>query len=191
MNSVYTTGQVARLCKVAPRTVTKWFDSGRLRGYRIPGSQDRRIPRANLIRFLKEHGMPLGELEEIALGKVLLVDANLQNRAVLGAYLHEDSFQIEQATNAFEAGLKARSMRPDCIVLDLSIGHDSGLQIARSIKHGPDNADAILIGLVGSNTLLPVESRALFDEIVPQPSDLGQLAERIGSLVQARKPLIA
>ena len=39
----------------------KWFDSGRLRGYRIPGSQDRRIPREQLIRFLKENGMPAGK----------------------------------------------------------------------------------------------------------------------------------
>jgi excisionase family DNA binding protein len=58
---VFTTGQVAKICKVAPRTVSKWFDSGRLKGYRIPGSQDRRIPREYLIKFLKEHGMPLGE----------------------------------------------------------------------------------------------------------------------------------
>ena len=55
---VFTTGQVAKICKVAPRTVSKWFDSGRLKGYRIPGSQDRRIPREYLIKFLKEHGMP-------------------------------------------------------------------------------------------------------------------------------------
>ena len=64
MKKVFTTGQVAKICKVAPRTVSKWFDSGRLRGYRIPGSQDRRIPREQLIKFLKEHGMPLGELED-------------------------------------------------------------------------------------------------------------------------------
>src|SRR5262249_61528897 len=38
MKKVFTTGQVAKICKVAPRTVSKWFDSGRLRGYRIPGS---------------------------------------------------------------------------------------------------------------------------------------------------------
>jgi excisionase family DNA binding protein len=59
---VYTTWEVARICKVAPQTVCKWFDTGRLSGYRIAGSGDRRIPRATLIRFLKEHGMPLGEL---------------------------------------------------------------------------------------------------------------------------------
>ena len=55
--TIYTTEQVAKLCKVAPRTVSKWFDSGRLRGYRIPCSQDRRIPHRHLVRFLKEHGM--------------------------------------------------------------------------------------------------------------------------------------
>ena len=70
---VFTTGQVAKICKVAPRTVSKWFDSGRLKGYRIPGSQDRRIPREYLIKFLKEHGMPLGDLEDEAIAKVLVV----------------------------------------------------------------------------------------------------------------------
>lgn len=56
MQTIYTTVQVAKICKVKPRTVSKWFDSGDLRGYRIPGSQDRRIPRECLTRFLKEHG---------------------------------------------------------------------------------------------------------------------------------------
>ena len=81
MKKVFTTGQVAKICKVAPRTVSKWFDSGRLRGYRIPGSQDRRIPREHLLRFLKEHGMPLGDLEAEVYHKVLVVgaDAPLQS----------------------------------------------------------------------------------------------------------------
>jgi excisionase family DNA binding protein len=64
MKKVFTTGQVAKICRVSSRVVGKWFDSGKLRGYRIPGHQDRRIPRDQLIRFLKEHGLPLGELEE-------------------------------------------------------------------------------------------------------------------------------
>lgn len=54
---VFTTGQVAKLCKVAPRTVAKWFDAGRLRGYRIPVLGDRRIPREHLAAFLREHNM--------------------------------------------------------------------------------------------------------------------------------------
>ncbi len=56
---VFTTGQVAKICKVAPRTVTKWFDSGLLVGYRLPGGMDRRIPEDSLREFLQRHNMPV------------------------------------------------------------------------------------------------------------------------------------
>ncbi len=59
MDQVYTTGQVAKICNVSANTVSKWFDSGLLRGYRVPDSRDRRIPREHLIRFLKEHANSL------------------------------------------------------------------------------------------------------------------------------------
>ena len=61
--TVLTTGDVAKLCSVAPRTVSKWFDSGKLRGYRIPGSKDRRIPVEQLVRFMRSHNIPLNGLE--------------------------------------------------------------------------------------------------------------------------------
>ena len=54
MKKVFTTGQVAKICKVAPRTVSKWFDSGRLRGYRIPGSQDRPQMIGALAKILRD-----------------------------------------------------------------------------------------------------------------------------------------
>jgi excisionase family DNA binding protein len=63
MTDIFSTTQVAKICKVSPRTVNKWFDSGRLRGHRTLGGRLRQVPRANLIQFLLEHGMPLGELE--------------------------------------------------------------------------------------------------------------------------------
>ena len=102
---VFTTGQVAKICKVAPRTVSKWFDSGRLKGYRIPGSQDRRIPREYLIKFLKEHGMPLGDLEDEAMAKCLIV---AQDQVLIENLKRElppeKSFKVAVAASGFEAG---------------------------------------------------------------------------------------
>ncbi|MHC4487461.1 MAG: helix-turn-helix domain-containing protein, partial [Planctomycetota bacterium] len=72
--NVLTTGDVAKICNVAPRTVSKWFDSGRLKGYRIPGSKDRRIPVNELIRFMKMHNMPTTELS-VGKMRVLIVDS--------------------------------------------------------------------------------------------------------------------
>jgi hypothetical protein len=57
---VFTTGKVADICGVAQRTAIKWFDEGRFEGgYSLPGSGDRRIPRASLEKFMREHGFPM------------------------------------------------------------------------------------------------------------------------------------
>ncbi len=61
---VLTTGEVSRICHVAPRTVSKWFDQGLLKGYHIPGSKDRRIPVKELRAFMESYGMPLEDLDE-------------------------------------------------------------------------------------------------------------------------------
>jgi len=54
----FTTGAVAKVLHVAPRTVSKMFDRGLLSGYRIPGSKDRRITRAQLLVFMRENQIP-------------------------------------------------------------------------------------------------------------------------------------
>jgi excisionase family DNA binding protein len=119
MRKVFTTGQVAKICSAAPRTVSKWFDSGRLKGYRIPGSQDRRIPREQLIRFLKEHGMPLGELEEEQWHKILLIGTEkLFNDRLKELLPKEDDYKFEQANSGFEAGILVGSSHPDTIIID-------------------------------------------------------------------------
>jgi len=56
--NVFTTGEVAEVCNVAARTVSKWFDRKLLGGYRIPGSKDRRIPVAELVAFMKKYEIP-------------------------------------------------------------------------------------------------------------------------------------
>ena len=145
MKKVFTTGQVAKICKVAPRTVSKWFDSGRLRGYRIPGSQDRRIPREHLLRFLKEHGMPLGDLEAEVYHKILVVGADAPLLASLREQLREgDDFRIETAASGFEAGIRAESFHPDCIVIDLAVGRIEAGQIAQNLRKSPDHQSTIL-----------------------------------------------
>lgn len=55
---VFTTHEAARLCGLSHRTLCKAFDTGLLKGYRIPGSKTRRIPRPQLIAFATGHGLP-------------------------------------------------------------------------------------------------------------------------------------
>jgi excisionase family DNA binding protein len=59
---IFTTGQAAKALHVAARTVSKWFDEGRIKGYRLPGSQDRRIKLHSLLDFMQVNGLPQNEL---------------------------------------------------------------------------------------------------------------------------------
>ncbi len=189
MRTIFTTGQVARICKVAPRTVSKWFDSGRLRGYRIPGSQDRRIPREHLIRFLKEHGMPLGELEDEAMGKLLLVGIDGTVKTSLLSALPNDEFKTEVAGSGFEAGIQAESLHPDCVVIDFGMGRNEALMIAQNLRKNADYADTVLIALLSDEDNAAGFDRTFFNETFRKPFDSALLAERIRTLVNRKKQL--
>ena len=188
MKKVFTTGQVAKICKVAPRTVSKWFDSGRLRGYRIPGSQDRRIPREHLLRFLKEHGMPLGDLEAEVYHKVLVVGAD--GSAPVDSYViisaRTDDFRIETAASGFEAGIRAESFHPDCIIIDMALGRIEAGQIAQNLRKSPDHLGTILLALTSDEP--GEETFALgFNDAFKKPFDGALLAERVRRLISQKK----
>jgi excisionase family DNA binding protein len=188
---VFTTGQVAKICKVAPRTVSKWFDSGRLKGYRIPGSQDRRIPREYLIKFLKEHGMPLGDLEDEAMAKVLIVAQdqvlieNLKRELPL-----ERSFKVGTAASGFEAGIQAESFHPDCMIVDFSIGKVEALQICQNLRKNNDFTDIILIALLPDDGQTFSFDRSSINETFKKPFDARLLAERLRTLIGGKKELV-
>ena len=187
MTTIFTTGQVAKICKAAPRTVSKWVDSGRLRGYRLPGSQDRRIPRENLIRFLKEHGMPLGELEDEAMGKVLIVGADAVIPGNLIEMMGSDEFQLETAQSGFETGIQAESLRPDCVVVDFAMGRSDALTIAASLRTNAEHAQTVLIGLLSEEDYASGFDRTIFNETFRKPFDVALLAERVRTLVGRKK----
>jgi excisionase family DNA binding protein len=189
MRKVFTTGQVAKICKVAPRTVSKWFDSGRLRGYRIPGSQDRRIPRENLIRFLKEHGMPLGELEEEGLHKILIIGADKMFIDRIKEHLPEDDdFKYELAHSGFEAGIQAESFHPDTIIIDLAMGRSEAMQISQNLRRNPAYQETLIVAMALEDEANPDALKNFgFNEIFKKPFDIALLAKRVRSLVDEKR----
>ncbi len=188
---VFTTGQVAKICKVAPRTVSKWFDSGRLKGYRIPGSQDRRIPREYLIRFLKEHGMPLGELEDETMAKVLIVAQDQALMENLKRELPESkAFKVATAASGFDAGIQAESFHPDAIIVDFSIGTTEALQICQNLRRNNEFAEIVLIALLPDDGSSTSFDRSSINETFKKPFDAALLAQRLQTLVGSRKELV-
>lgn len=130
--AVLTTGEVARICHVAPRTVSKWFDTGRLCGYRIPGSRDRRIPRAGLLAFMRAHGIPTEAMED-GRCRVLIVDEDIP-RELEETLAASGRYEVRSARNGFEAGVAAHQFRPHVILLAVGADPSEAAAVCRNIK---------------------------------------------------------
>src|SRR3569832_784032 len=118
MKTVFTTGEAAKICKVSQQTIIRCFDSGQLKGFRVPGSRFRRIPRDQLFSFMKDNGIPTDALES-GKRKVLLVDDDVELVELIKDVLDKDGrFEVRVANNGFDAGMAVKDYGPDLIVLD-------------------------------------------------------------------------
>jgi len=149
---VLTTGEVAKICNVAPRTVSKWFDSGQLKGYRIPGSKDRRIPVNNLMQFMKAHGIPLDGIHS-GKTRVLVVDDEKDVTDILKKLLTEQAdYEVRTVASAFEAGVECERFRPHVILLDIHLADGDATHIASIVQQNDDLAMTRIIAMSGKLT---------------------------------------
>ncbi len=59
----FTTTEVAAIMRVSQHTIQKWFDEGRLTGYKMP-SGTRKITTESVVAYMEEFNMPTDILEE-------------------------------------------------------------------------------------------------------------------------------
>jgi len=183
---VLTTGEVARICKVAPRTVTKWFDSGQLHGYRIPGSKDRRIPVAQLVRFMRQNNMPLEGMLHFTKTRILIVDDEGDIVEMLRDLLSQQTtYDVQTARNGFEAGLAAERIRPHVILLDINLPDVNGREVCKTIRMNPELQITKVIAMSGQ--LTDDEGKSLltqgFESFLKKPFTIQQVIQSIEDAV--------
>lgn len=179
--NVLTTGDVARICNVAPRTVSKWFDNGQLKGYRIPGSKDRRIPVSELIRFMKVHNMPTATLP-VGKIRVLIVDSDGDAASALADTLRTKAdYEVQTVRNNFETGVVAQKFAPHVLLISLLAEGIDATDICKSIRGSEDLQTIRVIAL--AKQLGASESAALlqkgFDGCISNPADITKVVEEI------------
>ncbi|MFO0839092.1 MAG: response regulator [Phycisphaerae bacterium] len=185
--SVYTTGEVAEICNVSQQTVIRCFDSGKLKGYRVPGSRFRRIPRESLIQFMKDNSIPLDQLET-GKKRVLVVDDDPAIVEMLMELLERDGrFEVQTAANGFDAGMRTKEFRPDVIVLDYMLPDINGNAVIRRIRSDPSLQSVRII--IVSGVVDREDVRSLLDcgadDFLQKPFSIEQLVKRITELIGA------
>jgi len=179
--NVLTTGDVAKICNVAPRTVSKWFDSGQLKGYRIPGSKDRRIPLSELIRFMKVHNIPAAALP-VGKIRVLVVDSDHESALALVDTLRvKGDYEVQTVQSNFETGAAAHKFAPHVLLVNLLAEGIDATNICKAIRADEDLQTIKIIAI--ANRLSDSESTALlqkgFDGYVSDFSDAAEVINKI------------
>jgi len=184
---VFTTGEVAKLCHVTIRTVIRWFETGELKGYRIPGSRDRRIPRDRLIEFMRAHDLPLDQLERRGpRRRILIVDDEPAILAMLREFFESlGLMEVETASNGYEAGTKTVSFKPDLLLIDYNLGDLTGLDVARTVRAHPELTDMKILCMSGylKDSDVAGVLAAGVDDFIRKPMDLQDLRGRVYRLV--------
>lgn len=179
--NVLTTGDVAKICHVAPRTVSKWFDNGQLKGYRIPGSKDRRIPVRELIRFMKAHNMPTTELS-VGKIRVLIADSNERTANELADILQSKTdYEVRIVRSNFETGTVIQKFEPHVLLVSLLAEDINASDICESIRTNEDLQTVKIIAIV--NKLSDSESIALlqkgFDGYIDYSANTTEVVRKI------------
>jgi len=186
MKTVFTTGEAAKICKVSQQTIIRCFDNGQLKGFRVPGSRFRRIPREMLYKFMKDNGIPTDALES-GKRKVLLVDDDSELVEVMTKFLEEDGrFEVRVASTGFDAGMLVKEYRPDIIVLDVMLPDINGKEVCQRVRADSTLEDVRILCISGMIEEDKIQDLKLSgaDEFLPKPFDAENLIDRMCHLLE-------
>ena len=185
MKTVFTTGEAAKICKVSQQTIIRCFDSGQLKGFRVPGSRFRRIPREQLFSFMRDNGIPTDALES-GKRKVLVVDDDQDLVDLIVDMLEKDGrFEVKSVNNGFGAGVMLKEYRPDLVVLDVMLPDINGKQVCQLVRADKAMDDVRIICISGMVEADKVEDlkAAGANDFLQKPFEVETLIDRMCALL--------
>ncbi|MDG2391137.1 MAG: response regulator [Planctomycetaceae bacterium] len=185
MKTVFTTGEAAKICKVSQQTIIRCFDSGQLKGFRVPGSRFRRIPRDVLYKFMKDNGIPTDALES-GRRKALVVDDDVELVELITDVLDADGrFDVRTANNGFDAGMMVKEYKPDILILDVMLPDINGRDVCERVRSDSTLDDVQIIcisGMVEADKIDDLK-KAGANDFVQKPFEVENLIERVCKLL--------
>lgn len=125
-----TSGEIASYCDVNLRTVIRWIESGKLKGFKLPGRGNNRILVEDFIEFLERHDMPIPDaLKGIASPSILIVDDEMPVAKSIQRVARRAGFDSYIATGGFQAGIMLSQYEPKVMTLDLSMPGMDGYSV--------------------------------------------------------------
>jgi CheY-like chemotaxis protein len=188
MKELFTTGEAADICRVSQQTIIRCFDAGKVDGFRVPGSKFRRIPRSNLIRFMKENSIPIEYLDS-GKKKILIVDDDAEIVELMVDVLGRDGrFDVKTASSGYEAGIQTQRFRPDLILLDYMLPDVNGNVVCHTIKRNPEfeHIKIIIVSGVIKQDEVDQLLKSGAEDFIKKPFNIGELTEKISEVLNIK-----
>jgi len=144
-NGPLTTGQAAEYCHVSQATIVNWIRDRQLKAYTTPGGH-RRIPRSELVSFLRAHGMPVDPaLRRMNGHRLVLVGDGSRIERLAQTLAERNGVEIFVARSDYEAGAEVTRSQPSAVVIDMESSSDP-LGLCRWIDDSAGDVSLVLIG---------------------------------------------
>jgi len=191
--TVFTTGEAAKICKVSQQTIIRCFANGTLKGFRVPGSRFRRIPRNELYSFMRDNGIPTDALES-GKRKLLIVDDDQELvELMVDCFARDGRFEIRTANNGFDAGMLVKEFRPDLVVLDIMLPDINGKEVCQRVRadNTLDQVKVICIsGMVEMEKVADLRAAGA-DDFMQKPFTVDKLLDRCCDLLELERAVPA
>jgi len=141
----FTTGQVAEYCHVSQATIVNWIKDKKLNGYTTPGGHYR-IPRDDLISFLKSNNMPIdAALKRSAQPRVIVLSSNPTIRDLARMLGNNGSFAVSLFTSDYATSAEAVQSKPNAVIIDMKASSDP-LGLCEWLSEALEDTALLLLG---------------------------------------------
>jgi CheY-like chemotaxis protein len=125
------------------------------------------------------------------MSKMLVIDDSLEFKEMLSAYFRQLKFEVCLAENGRDGLAKAKTFRPDVILLDIMMPDIGGIEVIRELQADEDLRAVPVLILTG--TYFDTHMSALFKqesncrEFLSKNTELGYIEKKVAELLNREK----
>ena len=182
-----TSGEIASYCDVNLRTVIRWIESGKLKGFKLPGRGNNRVLVDDFIDFLERHNMPVPpQLQGESTPGILIVDDELPVAKSIQRVARRAGYETLIATGGFQAGVMLSQHNPKLMTLDLSMpGMDGYIVIQFTREQARYKRLKIIVISALDDASLERAKELGADAVLPKPFSNHDLTELLDQFMTA------
>jgi len=173
----YTPNDVGSLLGVHHNTIKNWIKSKEVVAFQTVGGHYR-VPRREVVRLIKNRGLPVPDELQGPMGLVYVVDDDEIIRTAMDDSLSED-YEVYTFSNGFEALMQIGRLKPDLLVLDIFMPGIDGFAMVRKLRQDDKLSNLRVIGMSGKVVNAEEAKRTGFDEFYEKKEGLKVIVEAV------------